>query len=214
MRVVERFAAGRLLEPRDRGLGAPPVDCPARRDRGAGRRGRAATPADAHPRRGIGEPVRLGGHELTVTEDTLSTRRSRRDAASRSTRAPSIPSTTATSTSHSRAARLFDELIVAVYDRPAEVAALHPRGAHRACAGQHRRRGRMAAASRVEGYSGLTVQYARKQGATAIVRGLRAVTDFEYEYQMTTMNWHLGSGHRDRLPDDLAPLCLPQLDRW
>lgn len=43
----------------------------------------------------------------------------------------------------------------------------------------------------VEGYSGLTVQYARSRGALAIVRGLRAVTDFEYEYQMTTMNRHL-----------------------
>ncbi len=43
----------------------------------------------------------------------------------------------------------------------------------------------------MEGYSGLTVQYARARGACAIVRGLRAVTDFEYEYQMTTMNRHL-----------------------
>lgn len=43
----------------------------------------------------------------------------------------------------------------------------------------------------VEGYSGLTVHYARARGAIAIVRGLRAVTDFEYEYQMTTMNGHL-----------------------
>jgi pantetheine-phosphate adenylyltransferase len=43
----------------------------------------------------------------------------------------------------------------------------------------------------VEGYSDLTVHYARERGADAVVRGLRALTDFEYEYQMTTMNRHL-----------------------
>jgi pantetheine-phosphate adenylyltransferase len=46
----------------------------------------------------------------------------------------------------------------------------------------------------VETFSGLVVQYARERCARAIVRGLRAVTDFEYEYQMTTMNRYLESG--------------------
>lgn len=43
----------------------------------------------------------------------------------------------------------------------------------------------------VEGYSGLTVGYAHEAGAAALVRGLRATSDFDYEYQMTTMNQHL-----------------------
>jgi len=43
----------------------------------------------------------------------------------------------------------------------------------------------------VEGFSGLLVQYARARGARAIVRGLRAVTDFESESQMTLMNRYL-----------------------
>jgi pantetheine-phosphate adenylyltransferase len=43
----------------------------------------------------------------------------------------------------------------------------------------------------VEGYSELTVNYARRRGADAVVRGLRVITDFDYEYQMTTMNRHL-----------------------
>jgi pantetheine-phosphate adenylyltransferase len=43
----------------------------------------------------------------------------------------------------------------------------------------------------VEGYSGLTVQYARSRGARAIVRGLRPVNDFANESQMATMNRHL-----------------------
>jgi pantetheine-phosphate adenylyltransferase len=41
---------------------------------------------------------------------------------------------------------------------------------------------------RVDAFEGLLVQYAKKQGATAILRGLRAVSDFEYEFQMAGMN--------------------------
>lgn len=40
----------------------------------------------------------------------------------------------------------------------------------------------------VVGFSGLLVDLARKQGALAILRGLRAASDFEYEFQMATMN--------------------------
>ena len=44
---------------------------------------------------------------------------------------------------------------------------------------------------RADAFSGLLVDYASAKGATAIVRGLRAVADFEYEFQMTAMNRHL-----------------------
>jgi len=88
-----------------------------------------------------------------------------------------------------RAARLFDQLIVAVYDRPAKSLLFAPderiglfRSSLDAADGH---------AVLIEGYSGLTVNYARSRGASAVVRGLRAITDFEYEYQMTTMNRHL-----------------------
>ena len=40
----------------------------------------------------------------------------------------------------------------------------------------------------VESFSGLLVDYCQKQGATSIIRGLRAVLDFEKEFQMTLMN--------------------------
>ena len=43
----------------------------------------------------------------------------------------------------------------------------------------------------VLGYSGLTVEFARKQGARVIVRGLRAVSDFEFEFQLANMSRHL-----------------------
>ena len=40
----------------------------------------------------------------------------------------------------------------------------------------------------VESSDGLMIDYAEKVGAVAVVRGLRAVTDFEYEMQITSMN--------------------------
>jgi pantetheine-phosphate adenylyltransferase len=43
----------------------------------------------------------------------------------------------------------------------------------------------------VDSFDGLLVEYARRRGALAIVRGLRAVSDFEHEFQMTLMNRHL-----------------------
>lgn len=43
----------------------------------------------------------------------------------------------------------------------------------------------------VETFDGLLVDYARTRGAVALIRGLRAVSDFEYEFQMTQMNREL-----------------------
>ncbi len=60
----------------------------------------------------------------------------------------------------------------------------------------------------VTGYTGLTVDFARQHGLNVIVRGLRAVSDFEFEFQLATMSRHLNgrfrsassprSGSRDR----------------
>jgi pantetheine-phosphate adenylyltransferase len=44
----------------------------------------------------------------------------------------------------------------------------------------------------VQSFDGLLVDFAKKVGATVIVRGLRAVSDFEYEFQMALMNRNLG----------------------
>jgi pantetheine-phosphate adenylyltransferase len=43
----------------------------------------------------------------------------------------------------------------------------------------------------VVGYSGLTVEFARKHNASVVLRGLRAVSDFEFEFQLANMNRHL-----------------------
>lgn len=41
---------------------------------------------------------------------------------------------------------------------------------------------------KVDSFSGLLVDYAKKKGANIVIRGLRAVSDFEYEFQMAAMN--------------------------
>jgi len=47
---------------------------------------------------------------------------------------------------------------------------------------------------RVAGYRGLTVDVAREHGNAVIVRGLRAVSDFEFEFQLANMGRHLAPG--------------------
>lgn len=46
----------------------------------------------------------------------------------------------------------------------------------------------------VDTFEGLVVEYARRKNATALLRGLRATADFEYEFQMAMVNHHLESG--------------------
>ena len=46
----------------------------------------------------------------------------------------------------------------------------------------------------VMGYAGLTVDFARQHGVQVVVRGLRAVSDFEFEFQLANMSRHL---HRE-----------------
>jgi pantetheine-phosphate adenylyltransferase len=43
----------------------------------------------------------------------------------------------------------------------------------------------------IMGYTGLTVAFAEEHGLNVILRGLRAVSDFEFEFQLATMNRHL-----------------------
>ncbi|HKF49083.1 MAG TPA: pantetheine-phosphate adenylyltransferase [Terracidiphilus sp.] len=42
-------------------------------------------------------------------------------------------------------------------------------------------------------FSGLMVEFAREQGASAVLRGIRAISDYEYEFQMALMNRRLAS---------------------
>lgn len=92
-----------------------------------------------------------------------------------------------------RAARLFDRLILAVYrgvEKPNQLFPIDQRIelAQGAIEGSGD-----PAAGRIEiaTFSGLTVNFARELGAQTIVRGLRAVSDFEYEFKYAHMNEHL-----------------------
>ncbi|HEX9139659.1 MAG TPA: pantetheine-phosphate adenylyltransferase [Steroidobacteraceae bacterium] len=46
----------------------------------------------------------------------------------------------------------------------------------------------------VVGYTGLTVEFAKREGIAVIVRGLRAVSDFEFEFQLANMGRHIAPG--------------------
>ena len=83
-----------------------------------------------------------------------------------------------------RAATLFDRVVIAVYDLPAN-----------ACLFSTRKRVELFAKAvthlkhvEVKAFNGLVVDFARTQQAKVLVRGIRAVTDFEAEFDMALMN--------------------------
>src|SRR5687768_397910 len=89
-----------------------------------------------------------------------------------------------------RAARLFDTLILAIYEGSNKPSAMFPIPERIALAQEAIANCDMPYTDRivVESFSGLAVEYARIKGAATIVRGLRAVSDFEYEFQYAHMN--------------------------
>lgn len=98
-----------------------------------------------------------------------------------------------------RAARLFDEVVLAVYEGSEKAGAFFTPAERIAMA-------RTVLDSvpetniRIDSFSGLTVSYARSMDAGVIVRGLRAVSDFEYEFKLAHMNAHLAP--------DIEVVCL------
>lgn len=92
-----------------------------------------------------------------------------------------------------RAARLFETLVIAIYEGSNKPSAMFPIPERITLAREAIADCEMPFANRiiVDSFSGLAVEYARTKGATTIVRGLRAVSDFEYEFQYAHMNEHL-----------------------
>ncbi|RMF85380.1 MAG: pantetheine-phosphate adenylyltransferase [Nitrospinota bacterium] len=88
-----------------------------------------------------------------------------------------------------RALRLFDRLIVALFDNFAKEPMFPIE--------QRKEFIRIATADmpgiEVDSFNTLLVDYVRQKGAHIIIRGLRATYDFDYEYQMTLMNRRLDS---------------------
>ena len=87
-----------------------------------------------------------------------------------------------------RAATLFDRVVVAIADNPGSKAPLFSTEERVAMAASA-----LADLDNVEvtGYAGLTVDFALEKNLRVIIRGLRAVSDFEYEFQLANMNRHL-----------------------
>ena len=81
-----------------------------------------------------------------------------------------------------RAALMFERLVVAAYDLPEALFSIEQRVAMFQEAVKH-----LPNVS-VKPFSGLVVDFARREGATVLVRGIRAVTDFEAELDMALMN--------------------------
>jgi len=96
-----------------------------------------------------------------------------------------------------RASLLFDEVVIAVYEGSAKPGALFTM--------EERYELAVAAVAdypniTVDRFEGLTVNYVRSMGSSIIVRGLRAVSDFEYEFKLAHMN--------DHLAPDVEVVCL------
>ncbi len=91
----------------------------------------------------------------------------------------------------SRASGLFDEVIVALAEKTSKrtIFTLEERLALFKLVLKKRRFG---CPIRVLTFEGLLITFAKKQKARTLVRGLRAVSDFEYEFQMALMNRNLG----------------------
>jgi len=87
-----------------------------------------------------------------------------------------------------RAASMFDTVVVAVLENPAKTPLLSL--AERIALLEEGIRDLPNA--RIGSFGGLLVDYARAQGAQVIVKGLRAVSDYEYEIQMAQMNQRIG----------------------
>lgn len=86
-----------------------------------------------------------------------------------------------------RGLAVFDEVIIAILVNPQK----HPLFTVEERVALIREAYRGEARVRVDTFSGLLVDYAERVGASVIVRGLRAVSDFEYEFQMALMNRRL-----------------------
>ena len=101
-----------------------------------------------------------------------------------------------------RSARLFDRVVVAILENPEKLPLI-----------PLQKRAELIKMSveglsnvSVETFGGLLVEYARSRRARVIVRGLRAISDFEYEFQMALMN--------RRLDQDVETVFMMPAEAW
>jgi pantetheine-phosphate adenylyltransferase len=90
-----------------------------------------------------------------------------------------------------RGAKLVDRLIIGVTTNPSKSPMFTPE--ERMAMVRREAAGLGIANVEVVGFNALLMKFAEAQGANVIIRGLRAVADFEYEYQMAGMNQQLNA---------------------
>jgi pantetheine-phosphate adenylyltransferase len=83
-----------------------------------------------------------------------------------------------------RASKLFDEIYIAVYDKPLKNLLFSPE--ERISLVQYTFRDNPK--TKIIGYSGLTIDLCKKMNIDVVIRGLRVVSDFEYEFRMAHTN--------------------------
>jgi pantetheine-phosphate adenylyltransferase len=101
-----------------------------------------------------------------------------------------------------RGAKLFDHLIVAVLNNPGK----NPLFTVAERVEMLEEATRTLSNVSVATFNGLMVEFARQQGASAVLRGIRAISDYEYEFQMALMN--------RRLAPDIETVFLQPAGRY
>lgn len=91
-----------------------------------------------------------------------------------------------------RSAKLVDRLVIGVTTNPSKDPMFAPAERIEMVRAEVARQG--LGNVEVKGFDALLMKFAEHEGASVIVRGLRAVADFEYEYQMAGMNQRLNAG--------------------
>lgn len=91
-----------------------------------------------------------------------------------------------------RGAKLVDRLIIGVTTNPSKNPMFSPEERMEMVASEVERLG--IDNVEIKGFNALLMDVAEREGASVIIRGLRAVADFEYEYQMAGMNQQLNAG--------------------
>jgi pantetheine-phosphate adenylyltransferase len=101
-----------------------------------------------------------------------------------------------------RGSKLFDHLVVAVLNNPGKDPLFTVSERVEMLEEATRTLGNVSVAM----FNGLMVDFARQQGATAVLRGIRAISDYEYEFQMALMN--------RRLAPDIESVFLQPAGRY
>jgi pantetheine-phosphate adenylyltransferase len=86
-----------------------------------------------------------------------------------------------------RGSKLFEDLTVAILNNPVKNPLFTVEERVEMLKESTKQLGNVSVAT----FEGLMVDFARQQGATAVLRGIRAITDYEYEFQMALMNRRL-----------------------